>query len=400
LTRKRQRILLIVGGLLTSIALGVVLVVVFRNPLLNSALVRKEISAVLREKLGRDVALSGAMRIDEWPRVELDVGRGLIDNPAGFNGPPLAQWDLIQMRVHYSTAYKAEPQLYGVVIHGLKIALRIDGTGRDNFSDLGSRDPMPPKVPLNLPRVEIRDAEVRFTDGRESTEPTFVARSITLQTGKVERGVGPVEGWRWRISGVDLRAQPLNLDTVALRLASLSVDASVPAARIPSATLHLGPVRLRLSDLVVSFSDGRPPQAAGRFALDPVPLAAMIEAVGQKPPFARRSPWFQLRGLSGSLRQTEEGLLVDNLRLNIDDVRLTGSVSVGRNIRFSLRGNRLDLDRYIEALAGSSSTAPIGGFLGKTLLDLPLEGTVRLDSAVSGGLRMREITLEVTDRGH
>jgi hypothetical protein len=31
---------------------------------------------------------------------------------------------------------------------------------------------------------------------------------------------------------------------------------------------------------------------------------------------------------------------------------------------------------------------------------LPLEGTVRLDSAVSGGLRMREITLEVTDRGH
>jgi hypothetical protein len=63
LTRKRQRTLLIVGGLLASIALGVVLVVVFRNPLLNSALVRREISAVLREELGRKVDLSGAMRI-------------------------------------------------------------------------------------------------------------------------------------------------------------------------------------------------------------------------------------------------------------------------------------------------------------------------------------------------
>ena len=63
MTRKRQRTLLIVGGLLASIALGVVLVVVFRNPLLNSALVRREISAVLREELGRKVDLSGAMRI-------------------------------------------------------------------------------------------------------------------------------------------------------------------------------------------------------------------------------------------------------------------------------------------------------------------------------------------------
>jgi len=100
----------------------------------------------------------------------------------------------------------------------------------------------------------------------------------------------------------------------------------------------------------------------------------------------------------GSLSQTEQGLLVDDLRVGIDDVRLTGSISVGRKIRFSLQGKRLDLDRYIEALADNSSTAPTGGFPGKTLLGLPLEGTVRLDSAVSGGLRMREITLEVTDR--
>ena len=131
MTRKRQRTLLIVGGLLASIALGVVLVVVFRNPLLNSALVRREISAVLREELGRKVDLSGAMRIDEWPWVELDVGRGSIDNPAGFKGPPLAQWDLIEMRFHYSTAYEEEPLLYGVVIHGLKIDLRIDAASRD-----------------------------------------------------------------------------------------------------------------------------------------------------------------------------------------------------------------------------------------------------------------------------
>jgi len=398
LTRKRQRTLLIVGGLLASIALGVVLVVVFRNPLLNSALVRREISAVLREELGRKVDLSGAMRIDEWPWVELNVGRGSIDNPAGFKGPPLAQWDLIEMRFHYSTAYEEEPLLYGVVIHGLKIDLRIDAAGRDNFSDLGSRDPTPPSVPLNVPRVEIRDAEVRFTDERESTAPKFVARSITLQTGKVERGVGPVEGQRWRISEIDLRAKPLDLDTVVLRVPSLSVDASVPAARIPAATVSLGPIRLRLSDLAVSMPEGKPSQAAGRFALDPVPLAALIEAAGQQPPFARNSPWFRLRGLSGSLSQTEQGLLVDDLRVGIDDVRLTGSISVGRKIRFSLQGKRLDLDRYIEALADNSSTAPTGGFPGKTLLGFPLEGTVRLDSAVSGGLRMREITLEVTDR--
>lgn len=397
--RKRQRTLLIVGGLLASIALGVVLVVVFRNPLLNSALVRREISSVLREELGRKVDLSGALRIDEWPWVELDVGRGSIANPTGFEGPPLAQWDLIEMRFHYSTAYEEEPLLYGVIIHGLKVDLRIDAAGRDNFSDLGSRDPTPPSVPLNVPRVEIRDAEVRYTDERESTDPKFVVRSINLRTGTVERGVGPVEGQRWRIADIDLRAQPLDLDTLVLRIPALSVDANVPSARIPAATLSLGPIRLRLSEIAVASAEGAAPQASGRFALDPVPLAALIEAAGQKPPFARNSPWFRLRGLSGTLRQTPTGLQVNDLRLGLDDLRLKGSVSVGNTIRFALEGNRLDLDRYIDALAANSPTTPSTGFPGKTLLGLPIEGSIRLESAVSGGLRMQDVTLEVTDRG-
>lgn len=398
MTRKRQRTLLIVGGLLASIALGVVLVVVFRNPLLNSALVRREISSVLREELGRKVDLSGALRIDEWPWVELDVGRGSIANPTGFEGPPLAQWDLIEMRFHYSTAYEEEPLLYGVIIHGLKVDLRIDAAGRDNFSDLGSRDPTPPSVPLNVPRVEIRDAEVRYTDERKSTDPKFVVRSINLRTGTIERGVGPVEGQRWRIADIDLRAQPLNLDTLVLRIPTLSVDATVPSARIPAATLSLGPIRLRLSEIAVASTEGAAPQAGGRFALDPVPLAALIEAAGQKPPFARNSPWFRLGGLSGTLRQTPTGLQIDDLRLGLDDLRLKGSVSVGNTIRFALEGNRLDLDRYIDALAANSPTTPSTGFPGKTLLGLPIEGSIRLESAVSGGLRMQDVTLEVTDR--
>jgi len=398
LIRKRQRTLLIVGGLLASIALGVVLVVVFRNPLLNSALVRREISSVLREELGRKVDLSGALRIDEWPWVELDVGRGSIANPTGFEGPPLAQWDLIEMRFHYSTAYEEEPLLYGVIIHGLKVDLRIDAAGRDNFSDLGSRDPTPPSVPLNVPRVEIRDAEVRYTDERKSTDPKFAVRSINLRTGTIERGVGPVEGQRWRIADIDLRAQPLDLETLVLRVPALSVDANVPSARIPAATLSLGPIRLRLSEIALASAEGAAPQAGGRFALDPVPLAALIEAAGQKPPFARNSPWFRLRGLSGTLRQTPTGLQIDDLRLGLDDLRLKGSVSVGNTIRFALEGNRLDLDRYIDALAANSPTTPSTGFPGKTLLGLPIEGSIRLESAVSGGLRMQEVTLKVTDR--
>jgi len=224
-------------------------------------------------------------------------------------------------------------------------------------------------------------------------------RSINLRTGTIERGVGPVESQRWRIADIDLRAQPFNLDTLVLRIPTLSVDATVPSARIPAATLSLGPTRLRLSEIAVASAEGAAPQAGGRFALDPVPLAALIEAAGQKPPFARNSPWFRLRGLSGTLRQTPTGLQIDDLRLGLDDLRLKGSVSVGNTIRFALEGNRLDLDRYIDALAANSPTTPSTGFPGKTLLGLPIEGSIRLESAVSGGLRMQDVTLEVTDRG-
>ena len=404
MTRKRQRLLFIVGGLLASIALGVALIVIFRNPLLNSALVRREVSAVLREEVGREVDLKGALRIDEWPWVQLDVGRGSIANPAGFAGPPLVQWELIEMRFHYSTAYEEEPLLYGVIIHGLRVHLRIDAAGRDNFSDLGSRDPTPPGVPLNVPRVEIRDAELSFTDERESAEPKFIAQSITLRTGTVERGVGAVEGQRWRIADIELSATPLDLDSAVLRVPALSVDANIPSARIPAATLSLGPVRLRLSDLAVAAPKDAALQGSGRFAMEPVPLASVFKAAGQPPPFAANSPWFRLRNLSGSLRQSPTGLRIDDLRLGIDELRLQGRLTIGSTIRFALEGNRLDLDRYVTALTDGvpvdeSTVAPAAGFPGKTLLGLPLEGTVHLDSAVSGGLRMQDVTLEVTHRG-
>jgi hypothetical protein len=83
---------------------------------------------------------------------------------------------------------------------------------------------------------------------------------------------------------------------------------------------------------------------------------------------------------------------------------LQGRLTIGSTIRFALEGNRLDLDRYITALTDGvpvdeSTVAPAAGFPGKTLLGLPLEGTVHLDSAVSGGLRMQDVTLEVTHRG-
>lgn len=398
MSRIRQRTISIVGVLLASLGLLVLGVVIFRNPILNSALVRKEISAALQEEIGRKVDLSGALRIDEWPWVELDVGRGSIANPPGFKGPPLVQWDLIEMRFHYSTAYEDEPLLYGIVVHGLKVNLHIDAAGRDNFSDLGSRDPTPPAVPLKVPRVEIRNAALSFTDERVATAPRLTVDAINLKTGNTERGAGPVDGKRWRIADIELSAQPLDLETIALSVPAVAADVAASAAQIPAATIRVGPVRLRLSDLAVAAPADSPLQASGRFALDPVPIAALFAAVGQQAPFASDSPWFRLRGLSGSLRQTEEGLLVDDLRLSIDDVRLNGSVSVGRKIRFVLKGNRLDLDRYIGALADNSSAAPSGGFPGKTLLGLPLEGTVSLDSAVSGGLRMREVTLKVTDR--
>ena len=193
--RWRRTLVLLLGlpGLLLSVLLLLVVVgILLRDRIVNSAPVRKEISFALYQFTGRDITLQGEIEIEDFPWVTVVVGPGTFGNPPDFTGPPLLSWRQIRLRVHYSTLYERAPLLDRITVTGLVADLRRDRDGRDNFSDIGPVESSgPPEAALSMPVIELRDASLRYTDETRSTEPliAFIDADDLWDRSKLARHV-------------------------------------------------------------------------------------------------------------------------------------------------------------------------------------------------------------------
>jgi len=87
--RWRRTLVLLLGlpGLLLSVLLLLVVVgILLRDRIVNSAPIRKEISFALYQFTGRDITLQGEIEIEDFPWVTVVVGPGSFGNPPDFTG--------------------------------------------------------------------------------------------------------------------------------------------------------------------------------------------------------------------------------------------------------------------------------------------------------------------------
>jgi uncharacterized protein involved in outer membrane biogenesis len=399
------RVLLL--SVLTAVALILALsfiTIFLRTPIVNSDPVRVELSELMQRLTGRDVVIDGDIIINEFPWITVVIGPGTLNNPDEFEGPPLLRWQRITLRVHYSSLYEPEPLIGPIIVDGLIAEPRIDRLGNNNFSDIGPlEDTGPPEAALYVPSIELRSAQIRYTDESKSDEALLSLENLQIKLSGLSRGSGAIEGSRFRLESIAIDGRlkstaSLGLTTEGLMSTTLKgVELNTPenmdaSFRIEDASIGFGALQATLKNIMAD-----PNNAEAVVLVKPAALDALMASAGILPPFKSTPNLFQLKEFSANLRYSEGALSADSMTLRVDDTRVSGGIRLEDPIRLSIDVDGINFERYATAMEGGGGYDPDAPlvFPGKLLQNLPLDGRIRFGRINARGANLVGVSLRL-----
>lgn len=204
------------------------------------------------------------------------------------------------------------------------------------------------------------------------------------------------------------KAQSLKLQTTA------SVDLAADSARLGGVQAEFAGLQLKSNQLLVERLGGEQPQLAGDLALAPFSPRALMASLGMDVPSTSDAKALTSASLSGRLDATATRFALQQMTLKLDDTTLRGDFAVRdlatRALAFTLKGDRLDADRYLAprvppAADGKPASPADKAALNATELPvkaldaLNADGTLELDALKLRGVAMRDVRLRLAAPG-
>jgi AsmA protein len=437
-------ILLLALLLLVGAAIGFLLTLDVEN-------YRDDIVRGAREATGLDLRLDGPLELTFFPEFSLEVTDAAADW-TDASSEPLAEI----RRVHL--AMPVLPVLLGrgarveaVVLDGVALDLRVDGTGADNWSmPAGGEegdDPEPPaaatvdavpadpggemetdvRLELDIERLELTDLRVRYRDARDGTDVDLSGLDVVGTStdggfdlalgGRLDAKDGPRIAFDGEIAGDEALQR--------LEIRSLTADVELPdwQRALPlrasgeilrdASQAELRNVRLEAGELVALLAGTIGGDAGQDIALDieiaPSDLRALLQRSGEPPATADPAALTRLAGRLG-LRGSTRDLRLDPLVLELDDLILAGTARIRNGERpfvaFDLDAGRLDLSPYLPTDAEQAPEGTGGAMVDEAPLGLEalgefdLDGVLTASTIVAPGLTISESRFEIdADRG-
>jgi AsmA protein len=179
----------VAAGLIGLIVIGLVLVVVFVDP--NDY--RDDIEKLVEEKTGRELTLSGDLKLSVFPWIALESGPASLGDAQGFGPEPFVSIRDARVGVRLLPLLSGKVEVGNVRLDGARIRLITDENGRNNWADLGERGEEPPaptesgasEVPT-VASLEISDAAVVMEDRQQNSRREV--RDFNLKTGRLASG--------------------------------------------------------------------------------------------------------------------------------------------------------------------------------------------------------------------
>jgi AsmA protein len=180
----------VAAGLIGLIVIGLVLVVVFVDP--NDY--RDDIEKLVEEKTGRELTLSGDLKLSVFPWIALESGAASLGDAAGFGPEPFVSIRDARVGVRLLPLLSGKVEVGNVRLDGARIRLITDENGRNNWADLGESEGEEPPAPTEsgateVPTVaslEISDAAVVMENRQEQSRREV--RDFNLKTGRLASG--------------------------------------------------------------------------------------------------------------------------------------------------------------------------------------------------------------------
>jgi len=374
---------------------------------------RDEITALVKEKVGRDLRLGGELTLEVFPWLGIRTQDLSLSQPEQIGGD-MVSVQTAQLRVKLMPLLSKKVEVDTVILEQpiVKLVTLKDGTdsfyGLSSEEDIASRDSQSPEtaVALVIQGLELTDGMLTIDDRQAGTlkevsdfnlvtgnligdEPASIQASGTLKDSTspdlTHFNLGAdarIDTKTLAVSVRDLAADvkqgehaiELGLESLAfsqsqqIDVAGLSVtlvaqrniNVSAPkvsanldaqTANVSDITVNSGEFKAVLSNLVVSkFIDS--PSATGRLMVEPFNALSLLKDFDVDFEPANKQSLRSV-GLSSNFSGSLDGAEVSNLKLVLDQSALAGSASIKDfeqpQIKFNLALDQLNLDDYLPA---------------------------------------------------
>jgi AsmA protein len=434
----------VVAWLAIGLAAACVLALLALRLLVDPNEHKQQIQAAFREATGRDLDVQGPLALSVFPTLALTTDDAAIGNRPGFEEEPFARLGHARMQVRLWPLLASRRLEFGPMeVEQLDLNLAVAADGTNNWSDLFERLPRKPAAApgsggprtepartfeLSIASLELHEARVSFRD--EQSGAHYVVSDIEVETGHLRPG-----------EPVDLRAQlalsrngrdvgRVQVETQLEALpdgvvtltgtageilltrkqgAATPVALSAPRVEVRTATgdLDLPLLEAGAGGAIVRTSlhsshgrDGR--ELRGSFTVPATNPRDLLRALRVEAPQTRDPKTLHRFAARGELFYSgPRGVRLDSLKVTLDETRLEGRLAVTDvergALRFDLRGDALDVDRYLgrkqkaPAAAGRPGAqrrvaAPL-----RALRQLDVRGHASLDRLRIAGVDLQDV---------
>ena len=458
------------GKILGLVMLGLLLIVIGLGFALTHLFdpndYKDEIQQLARDKANLELQLKGDIGWSLFPWLGLELTDATLAS-ADSPDQPFANLRLLGLSVRVLPLLRREVQMSDIRVDGLDLTLQRDDKGRGNWEGVGQpakREAAPTAAPaqppaqppvadetaqpgqplkLDIDSLTISNSRVDYQDAKSGQQ--FSAEGIELTTGAIREGADipvkllaflgsnqPVLRAKTELQGLlrfdrtlkryqlqDLKlageASGEPLGGKALTFASqgqLLLDQSAQVAEWTGIKLSANQLRalgeLKLRDL------DKTAQLEGNLSLAQFNLREFLDGIGIVLPAMRDNTTLSRFEMSTRLAGTPTSINLNDLSLKLDDSTFSGNLALSdiakQALRLQLKGDKLDLDRYLPpenkdanagaarqnevkqavAAAGNSGTTPLPGAQTQQAWSstplLPLETLRKLDIEAAIGL--------------
>ncbi|MDO9320448.1 MAG: AsmA family protein [Pseudomonas sp.] len=402
------------GKLAGLIFLGLLLIIVILGFALTQFFdpndYKDEIRQIARDKANLELTINGDIGWSLFPWLGLELTETTLAS-AATPTQPFADLRMLGLSLRVLPLLRKEVQMSDIRIDGLNLTLQRDEKGHGNWQDIGhpakpataaassapadnsAAAPAPAsKQPLRLDidSLSLTNSRIAYRDVK--TGQQYSAENIQLNTGAIREGASiplqftallasnqPVLQARTELQGQlrfdralkryqledlklsgEIAGEPLRGKTLTFATqGQLLLDQSAQVAEWSGIKLSLNQLRA-LGELKVRNLDSEPALDGG-VSIAALNLREFLPGIGQPLPAMSDSTALSKFELVSRLKGSRSSLKLDELNFKLDDSNFTGSLAVSdfakQALRIQLKGDQLNLDRYLPPTNKNDSSA-------------------------------------------
>lgn len=431
------------GKILGLIVLGLLLIIVALlfalTHLFDPNDYKDEIRQIARDKANLELQLRGDIGWSLFPWLGLELTDATLAS-AETPDKPFADLRMIGLSVRVMPLLRKEVQMSDIRVDGLNLNLQRDDKGHGNWEGVGRpaqasttqpapsepapSDDTPASQPnekpggqplkLDIDSLTLSNSRIDYSDAQQGQQ--FTVENIELKTGAIREGASiplkfsaffgtnqpvlrarsEVEGQlrfdralkRYQFedlkltgeaSGEPLKGKTLNFSAQGQLLVDLAANiAEWNGLKLSANQLRaLGEIKVRELDQDARISGG--------LSIASLNLREFLDGIGVELPAMQASDALNHFELVSRLNGSSKGMMLEELNLKLDGSTFTGKLGVTdlaqQALRVDLKGDKLDLDRYLPPKAQGSAAAARKAEVRDSVASAGKDGTTPLPNA-------------------